>query len=181
MRTCRWILPTLVLAGTLTAGCMLLSGQFLVSFDLYDPLTITPTAVMAAGVDLNTVAAYRDHRGDLEDLSDLALLGEFTNTGTTAVDVDVWMTPETTAYTDAAAVALDENAVKVWGPLRVAPGETKRIGWDASAALFRKGRAALLQQVKGDGVFTLYALGGTSSYSFRVDHGSLVAVISAGR
>jgi hypothetical protein len=181
MRTCRWILPTLALAGALAAGCMLISGQFLVSFDLYDPLTITPTAVMAAGVDLNTVGAYRDHKDDVKDVSDLAILGEFTNTGTTAVDVDVWMTPDPTAYTDAAAVGLDETAVKVWGPLRVAPGETKKIGWDASAALFRKGRTALLHEVMGDGVFTLYALGGTGSYSFRLDHGALVAVITAGK
>lgn len=181
MKTCRWILPTLALAGALAAGCMLLSGQFLVSFDLYDPLVVTPTAVMGAGVDLNTVGAYRDHKDDLKDVSDLALLGEFTNTGTTAVDVDVWMTPDLTAHVDAAGVALDETAVKVWGPLRVAPGETRKIGWDASAALFRKGRAALLEQVKGDGVFTLYALGGTSAYSFRVTHGSLVAVITAGK
>lgn len=181
MRTRRWILPTLALAGLLSAGCLLISGQFLVSFDLPDPLAVTPTAVVAAGVDLNTVAAYRDHRDDLKDLSDLALLGTFTNTGTAVVDVDVWMTPGPTAHTDAAAVVLDETAVKVWGPLRVAPGETKKIGWDASAALFRKGRAALLEQVKGDGVFTLYALGGTSSYSFRVDGGSFVAVVAAGK
>jgi hypothetical protein len=181
MRTFRWILPLLALAGALAAGCLLVSGQFLVAYDLYDPIAVTPTAVMAVGVDLNTVAAYRDHKSDLQDVSDLAILGEFTNTGTTAVDVDVWMTPEPTAHTDAAGVALDGTAAKVWGPLRVAPGETKKIGWDASAALFRKGRATLLQQVKGDGVFTLYALGGTSSYSFRLTHGSLVAVITAGK
>ena len=60
-------------------------------------------------------------------------------------------------------MAPDETAVKVWGPgMRVAPGETKKIGWDDSAALFRKRpAAALLQQVKGDGEFTLYAMGGT--------------------
>jgi len=181
MRTLRWILPTLALAGALAAGCLLVSGQFLVSFDLYDPLDVTPTAVMAAGVNLNAVPAYRDHRDDLKDVTDLAILGEFTNTGTTVVDVDVWMTPAITAYTDAAEVGMDETAVKVWGPLRLAPGETRKIGWDASAQLFRKGRAALLGQVKGDGVFTLYALGGTSSYSFRLAHGSLVAVIAAGK
>lgn len=168
----------LALAGA--AGC-LLGGQLLVSFALPDPLAVTPTAVERADVDLNTVAAYRDHRDDVKDLADLAILGRFTNTGATAVDVDVWMTPEPSAYTDAAAVALDPAAIKVWGPLRVGPGETKVIGWDASAALFRKGRAALLEQVRGDGVFTLYALGGTSSYSFRVAGGALVAVIAAGR
>jgi hypothetical protein len=180
MRALRWILPTLALAGALAAGCLLVSGQFLISFDLYDPITAAPTAVTPVGVDLNTVGAYRDHKGDVKDVTDLAVLGEFTNTGTTAVDVDVWMTPELTAHTDAAAVGMDDTAVKVWGPLRLAPGETKKIGWDASAALFGNGRAALLEQVKGDGVFTLYALGGTSSYSFRVNHGALVAVITAG-
>lgn len=181
MRSLRWILPTLALAGALAAGCLLVSGQFVVSFDLPDPLAITPTAVVRADVDLNTVGAYRDHRSDIKDVTDLAVLGEFTNTGATAVDVDVWMTPALTTYTDAAEVGLDDTAVKVWGPLHLAPGETRKIGWDASARLFRKGRAALLGQVKGDGVFTLYALGGTSSYSFRVNHGSLVAVIAAAK
>jgi len=181
MRTCRWILPTLALAGALAAGCMLISGQFVVSFDLPSPLTVTPTAVTCADVDLNTVAAYREHADDLKDLTDIAILGEFTNTGSTAVDVDVWMTPDPTAHTDAVAVALDETAVKVWGPLRVGPGATTKIGWDESAALFAKGRPALLREVMGDGVFTLYALGGTSSYSFRLEHGVLVAVITAGK
>ena len=181
MRTCRWILPTLALAGALAAGCMLLSGQFLVSFDLPSPPSVTPEAVMCAGVDLHAVAAYREHVDDLKDVTDIAVLGEFTNTGAAAVDVDVWMTPGLTAYTDAASVVLDETAVKVWGPLRVAPGATRKIGWDESAALFAGGRAALLREVLGDGVFTLYALGGTSSYSFRLEHGCLVAVVAAGK
>ncbi len=181
MRALRWILPSLALAGALAAGCMLVSGQFLVSYELPSPIAAAPTAVTAIGVDLNTVAAYRDHRDDLQDLADLALLGTFTNTGTAPVDVDLWMTPSLTAHTDAAAVGMDDTALRVWGPLRLAPGETKRIGWDASAALFRKGRAALLEQVRGDGVFTLYALGATGSYAFRVEGGAFVAVITAGK
>lgn len=176
------ILPLLPLALALAgAGGCLLTGQFLVTFELPDPLTVTPTAVERAAVDLNAVSAWRDRRDEVKALADLAILGRFTNTGAAAVDVDVWMTPAPTVHTDAVAVALDPTAVKVWGPLRVAPGETRTVGWDASAALFRKGRAALLEQVRGDGVFTLYALGGTSSYSFRVEGGALVAVVAAGR
>lgn len=177
-RTLPILMLALALAGA--AGC-LLTGQFLVAFELPDPLAVTPAAVERADVDLNAVPAWRDHRDGVKGLADLAILGRFTNTGTAAVDVDVWMTPALTAHTDAVGVALDPTAAKVWGPLRIAPGETKTIGWDASAALFRKGRAALLEQVRGDGVFTLYALGGTGSYSFRVDGGALVAVIAAGR
>ncbi len=175
------LVPLLALAMAAAAAGCLLTGQFLVSFALPDPLAVAPTAIERADVDLNTVVAWRDHRGEVKDLADLALLGRFTNTGAAPLDVEVWMTPALTAHTDAVAVALDPTAVKVWGPLRVGPGETKTIGWDASAALFRKGRAALLEQVRGDGVFTLYALGGTSSYSFRMEDGALVAVIAAGR
>lgn len=175
------LVPLLALALALAAAGCLLTGQFLVSFALPDPLAVTPTAVERADVDLNTVAAYRDHRGEVKALADLALVGRLTNTGAAAVDVDVWLTPAPTAHTDAAAVALDPTAVKVWGPLRVGPGETKTIGWDASAALFGKGRTALLEQVRGDGVFTLYALGGTSTYSFRWEGGALVVVVAAGR
>lgn len=50
---------------------------------------------------------------------------------------------------------------------------------DSSAGLFT-GRAALIEEIKGDGRFDLYALG-NNGYSFRVDKGILMAVISAGK
>jgi hypothetical protein len=181
MRTRLWILPTLALAGALAGGCILLSGQFLVSYDLPTPLDVTASAVTRADVDLNLVAAYRDHRDDLKSVSDLALLGRVTNTGVEPLDVEVWMTPDPTDHATAAAVLMDKDVVKVWGPLRVARDATTKIDWDASAALFGAGRSALVAEVLGDGEFTLYALGTGEIYSFRLEHGSLVAVIVAGK
>ena len=70
MRNLRWTIPTLVLAALLAAGCILVSGQFIVSYDLPDPVTITsPADVQRASVDLNTVSTYQDHKSDLKDLS----------------------------------------------------------------------------------------------------------------
>jgi hypothetical protein len=181
MRNLRWTIPTLVLAALLAAGCILLSGQFIVSYNLPTPLTISQTAVSHMDVDLNTVGTYKEHKSDLKGLSDVAILGEFANSGSAVVDVEVWMTPALTDHATAADVGTDPTAVKVWGPLRLAVDESKKIGWDQSAGLFLKGKAALLAQIKGDGIFTLYALGASGSYSFRLHNGVLVAVIDAGK
>lgn len=182
MRNLRWTIPTLVLAALLAAGCILVSGQFIVSYDLPDPVTISsPADVQRANVDLNTVSTYRDHKSDLKGLSDVAILGEFTNTGDVPVSVELWMTPALTDLGDAASVITAPGAVKVWGPLRLAVDATTKITWDQSAALFQSGKTALLTEIKGDGVFTLYALGASGDYSFRIDHGVLVAVIDAGK
>jgi len=181
MRNLRWTIPTLVLAALLAAGCILVSGQFIVSYDLPTPLTISQTAVTHLDVDLNTESTYKDHKSDLKGLSDVAIVGEFSNHGPAPVDVSIWMTPNLTDYTTADGVAVDATAVKVWGPLHLGVDETKKIGWDQSAGLFKSGKAALLAQIKGDGVFTLYALGASGSYTFHFDHGVLVAVIDAGK
>ena len=183
MRNLRWTILTLVLAALLAAGCILVSGQFIVSYDLPNPVTVaSPAAVQHADVDLNTVGTYKDHKSDLKGLSDVAILGEFTNTGSVPVDVELWMTPNVTDFSTADLVITAPGAVKVWGPLKLAVGATTRkIGWDQSAGLFKKGKAALLEQIKTDGVFSLYALGASGNYSFRIDHGVLVAVIDAGK
>ncbi len=180
MRSLRWTIPTLALAALSAAGCLLVSGQFVVSHDLPSPLSISQTAMQHMDVDLNTVSAYKDHKSELKDLADVAILGRFANTGA-AMDVEVWMTPGLTEHADAATLAIDPTAVKIWGPLHLAAGESKQVGWDQSAALFLGGKAALVEQIKGDGVFTLYALGKSGSYSFVLTGGALVAVIDAAK
>jgi len=182
-RHVRAAIAVTLLALPLAAGCILTSGQFLVNFDLTDPLLVaSPIQIARVDVDLNTIGAYNDHKEDLSDLVDLALVGEITNnSASVAVDVEFWMTPATTTHLSAAAVRGDPAAVPLWGPFALAPSETRRIGWDQSAGLFR-GRAELLAQVKGDGQFTLYVLGpqAATQYNFSIAHGVLVLVIDAG-
>ena len=49
--------------------------------------------------------------------------------------------------------------MKLWGPFPLAAGEEKRITWDDSAALFDPaGKSVVLNELKGDGVFTVYFL-----------------------
>jgi hypothetical protein len=183
MKNLRLILPSLALAALTSTGCWLVSGQFIVPVELTSPLTVaSATTIAAAQVDLNTNGDYKDHKADLKGLADLALLGIFTNTGAGALDVIVYMTPATTTYTTAAQLTADGTKIKVWGPFTLGVGASKKIGWDESAALFgAAGKAAVLSEVKGDGIFTLYAVGASAPYAFKLEKGVAVVVIDAGK
>jgi hypothetical protein len=157
---------------------MLVSGQFLVTYEFDDPLTIgSPTALAGVQVNLNEVGEYNDHKDQLQDVADIAFLGKITNLAGTPVAVEIWMVanPGAVLDTDAAVRAAGQ---KIWGTLNVGANATVQLDWDASAALF-VGRQALIDQVKGDARFDLYALGAGGTYSFRIEKGALVAVLAA--
>jgi hypothetical protein len=176
MKILRWIPAALAL---MAGGCILTSGQFLVNFDL-GTIHVTSPIVVARAVDLNTIGEYKDHKDDLKGLADLAVLGVIQNNdGSNPIGVEVWITPNSSNYTTEAEVKA--NGVRLWGPFQLAAGVTKRVDWDTSAGLFDPlGKVTLLNEVKGDGTFTLYAVGTAGTYDFTVTEGSIVLVIDAG-
>lgn len=183
MRNFRTWFPVTALAALMAAGCVLVSGQFIVTYDFaehgFDPLVVgSPTALSGVQVNLNDVGAYADHKDDLKDVSDLALVGTISNLTGTATSVEVWMVAAPGALLTSDA-AVRGAGVKVWGSLSL-PGDGEvKVDWNKSAALF-VGRQALIAEIKGDGRFDLYALG-TGGYAFQIDKGALIAVISAGK
>jgi hypothetical protein len=186
MRIPRLLLPSLALAALTAGGCFIVSGSYLVSFGLPDPIVVdSATSIVAAQVDLTENSTYKDHKGDLKGVSDCAVLGTFSHIAGGAVDVEIWMTPDPTSHTTAAALAADATKIRVWGPFHLdasGAGSSRKIGWDEGARLFSiAGRAALVAQVKGDGAFTLYAVGASTPYSFKIDKGVFLAVVDAGK
>jgi hypothetical protein len=183
MKNFRLWFPVTALAALMAAGCMLVSGQFIVTFDFadhgFDPLLVdSPTALGGVQVNLNDVDTYADHKDELKDVADLALVGKVSNLTGTDTAIEVWMvaSPGVMLTTDAAVRAAGQ---RIWGSLQVPANSSVQIDWNRSAALFG-GRQALIAEIKGDGRFDLYALG-TGSYDFRIDQGALIAVISAGK
>jgi hypothetical protein len=171
----RLLLAVLALVG-MTAGCVLVSGQITVDFDLADAHVVGPATLVSQTVDLNTIGDYNDHKSDLQGLADVALLGTITNNGSSPVDVEVWMTTTQTSYLLESDVKA--NGVRLWGPFHLAAGETRRTDWDGSAALFdAAGKTALIGEIKGDGVFTLYAVGKQPTYDFSIQDGHGVLVL----
>jgi len=183
MKSIRGVFAGVVLASILSAGC-LTSGQFTVSADLPDPINAASAAtIVPAQIDLNSEDIYTDHKDDLKGLVDCAILGEFTNTGGGPVNVTVWMTPGNTNHTTQAALDGDATKVLLWGAFSLPAGASNvKIGWDQSAGLFNAaGKKALIDEVKGDGSFSLYAVGQTAPYGVRLTKGVAVITIDAGK
>ena len=176
MKNLRWIVPALAIALA-ASGCVLTSGQFLIDFELDDFTATTQSTVTREDVDLNTEEDYNEHKEDLETLSDVAVLGTLNNTGAAPINVEVWMTAASSpTYTTSAEVIA--NATRLWGPFQVPANSSKTVDWDESADLFRSaGKELLIQEIKGDGQFTVYAIAAEETYSFEVQNGVLALVL----
>ena len=176
----RIVFPALLLAALTASGCFLLSGQWVIDYHFPTPFTITEGALSRVAVDLNTISVYSDHKSDLKDVVDLALVGTVVNNAT-AASLEVWMVPAGGSnFLTAAAVRGAATSRKIWGPMAIGAGATVKINWDASAALF-SGRKALVDEIKGDGVFDLYVISSADPFNLTISNGVLLAVVSAGK
>jgi len=177
MKKHAWIILALGL-GLVFPGCILTSGQIEISFELSDVSGISSTGLAAEVIDLSTESEYQDNKDKLDGLTDLAVLGKITNNDTNPLNVEVWVTPDSTGYTTDTQLKADPKAVKLWGPLSLAAGATRVIDWNESAKLFTStGKAVLLHEAQGDGKFTVYAIGSAGSYDFSITKGVLVLVL----
>ena len=76
----------LPLLGVLPLVGCLLSGQFVVAINLDDPIDIpSPAALIPIPVDLTTESVYKDHKENISNIVDAALLGQIENVGTTTI------------------------------------------------------------------------------------------------
>jgi hypothetical protein len=178
MKTASLLLCALLLS---TGGCILTSGQITTSFDLGDINVTGANNVEHSNVNLATNKDYNDHKDKLKGLANLAVLGTITNNSSpaNAINVEVWITTSQTSYTSASDVMT--NGTKLWGPFALAANETKTIDWDTSAGLFTTaGKAVLINEIKGDGAFTVYAIGASGDYKFTIPNAQLVLVLDAG-
>ena len=184
MKNLRWFLPTLALAALLGNGCILTSTQVLTHFSLASPIHLVPpanTEVFPEVVDLNTIKDYSDNKDKLKGLSDLAIVGRFSNLAGPAGGIEVWITAGATAFTTPAAVRL--GSTLLWGPaaLGAAPS-TVNVNWNDSAKLFNApGKQILTDSMKGSGVFTVYVLpSGSAGQTIDILDGAIILVIAAG-
>jgi hypothetical protein len=175
----RLLVPAMVLGALALTGCFLTSGQVLVKYDMPNPVHVV-NASPATGVyvDLNTISEYQDHKDNVKNISDIALLGTIRNNTANPIQCEVWLVdgPLQVLTPD----QVQAQGTRVWGPLAVAGNATTTIDWNESAKLFGAGKSALLDQVKGDGQFSLYILAPTGTYDFDLEHGVLALVIGAG-
>jgi len=141
------------------AGCLFSTGQFNIDVDLAD-MNVSGGQAHREYVDLNDNSDYVDHKDDLAGLADLAVIGTATNNTGSPLEFEVWITPNNTAHGTAAAVRT--SGTRLWGPFDLAGGESHRVTWDESAALFTAvGKNIVINEMMGDGEFTLYVIRNT--------------------
>ena len=175
------------LVALAASGCIIVSAQILTHFALPNPFTIDSSLIdhsERVPVDLSVDPGkdYTDNKDKLKNLTDVAILGKFTNVNGPAGGVLVYITPDLVGP-PGGAPSIPSNAVLLWGPGKIGPtGSVRTIGWDESAALFKPaGKALLLSEVKGDGQFTLYATGSAATFDIRVDDGVVALLLDAGK
>ena len=178
MKTLGNAVPLVTLAALAASGCFLVSGQFVVNYVLPTPLLVVGGSTLTGvSVDLNTIRDYSDHKNDLKRVDDLALIGDFKNNNTTPTNVEAWLVAAGTLNLTSAQLAA--NGVKLWGPLSVAGSGTQHVDWNRSASLF-VGRQSLIDEIKGDGKFSLYIIA-NGTFNVTVTSGAVIAVVSAAK
>jgi len=155
---------------------VLTSGQFVATYNLPDPLSVSSIGFYGTEVDLNTVSDYHDHKDQLKRVEDLSLVGSFTNNNSSTAQIEVWIVPDASKL-NLTPQQLAANGTRLWGPLTVAANATEKVDWDRSAALF-VGRQALIDEVKGDGDFAIYVVANVT-FNVTVTKGSLIVVVGA--
>jgi hypothetical protein len=187
-RISRWMVVGLALAAVVATGCIITSAQILAHFDLPNPVHLNGSddwERVPVDLAVDVGSDYTDNKDKLEGVTDLAVLGTFTNTGNQSGQVSVYITAGNTNY--ASASEITANGTLLWGPAAIGPAGTPdavvTIGWDDSAALFNAaGKQILIDQAKGDGQFTIYTVGTASvtGYDIQIDDGKVVLVLDAG-
>jgi len=184
-------MPMLALAGLVAlalaaTGCVIESAQVFTHFDLPDPFTIDSSSdpFERVLVDLNTVSEYEDHKSEIKGLTDVAFGGRFENLTGPAGTVEVWMTRDDTNYGSVGQVKA--NGMKLWGPASIGASGSgdavHTLGWDESSKLFDPaGRGALIDEVKGDGVFTIYVFGTAGTYRIQATGGTILLTLDAAK
>jgi hypothetical protein len=106
--------------------------------------------------DLSTSPQWREQRGKIARISDLAIIGDFRNGSGTFGGIRVPLDVKMAASPD--TLVSIQGGVITWGPARVDTASTKRIDWPEGARLMLANAAVLEGEIRGDGAFSLYTI-----------------------
>jgi hypothetical protein len=170
----------LALAISVVGGCVLISGQFFIDWQLAN-INVQQDSLIPYIIDLNEDEDYVDNREHLEGLADLALVGFVTNNASEPVEITVYITPAITGFTTKAQLIASGQATQLWGEFPLDANEKNRkIEWDESAGLLKdEGFKILLNEVTGDGSFTLYIMGASPNFDLSTTSNWLLITVDA--
>jgi|SRR3972149_318520 len=170
----RPLLLSILTVAFVFCGCIV-SGQFVVVID-WGGFASTDQTLNSEHIDLTTNSTWNDHKDDIQDIVDVKFKVKIHNLATTAATGEVYVSKD--SYSTVAEVYAG-GGTRILHGIVVAPGATRTIGFDESAA-YRENLNTLLGLVK-DGKFYIYGVAENTPFSIEILSGSqLLVTFSAG-
>ena len=166
-----------LLAGALSSSCALTSKQ--------EVFTAAPTGTLyflnggrlttILQFDLSAVPAWNGHRGHIKDVTDVSLMGEYSNPSGGPIIPASPTDVEIAAVPGLASLVTGSEPV-VWGSIHLEPGAIRRVDWNEGMTRTKPAAAMLRRELSGDGRLTLLVrsilppggLGGVTVGDFRL-------------
>lgn len=178
----RLLLPALAVgAALLTAGCIL-SGQFVITFDLNQTIHSTDTQMDYVFVDLTTNGTWKDHEDDIQGIVDVKFEVQFTNNLSAQNTGEVYISDSTHFYSTVADVKT--NAKRILFGI-VLPGDQSVPISFSESAQYIENLSTVLDLLES-GKFYIYGIAGTLPFDITIggvegqSYGRLLITFSAG-
>ncbi len=148
---------TLAVAVALVGGGCLVSGQITIFQSIHDIVT-TNLLVTPIPVNLNDEEDYVEHKDKIKSVDDISVVAIIRNNRSAAADVKMYISDDPNLATVADVTNPAKATLVFVGPTVPASG-TLKIGW-ADGFRYIVDKQAVIEQILGDGVFSLYAVAG---------------------
>lgn len=165
------ILIPLVLLCIWIQGC-LLSGTYVITFEVGDEIVSTQDSVNSAAVDLSENATWKDHEDDIKYVDEVGFSFKVQNFNTTDSATGQLYITDNPNLTTVAQVR--DNATLIVDGVLVGPGKTRHVTWNESLD-YIVNLGVLKDQVES-GTFHLYGI--CKDTPFHVEFKDIVAVIT---
>jgi len=105
-----WLLPLLVIA--LVSGCWLVSGTWVIIYEVEDADIFATEHFYKFTVDLTKESIWQDHKDDLDNIEDIAFTFKLINQGADTATAQVYVSPDDTlTVMSSATIILDGLSV----------------------------------------------------------------------
>lgn len=113
-----WLLPLLVIA--LVSGCWLVSGTWVIIYEVEDADIFATEHFYKFTVDLTKESIWQDHKDDLDNIEDIAFTFKLINQGADTATAQVYVSPDDTlTVMSSATIILDGLSVPAGDSLHV--------------------------------------------------------------
>jgi hypothetical protein len=144
---------TLAAATALIFGGCLLTGQITV-FQSIDVGAATNTVITPVSVDLNEESDYTDHKDDIKSVDGISVVAVVQNNLPSPARVKLYLSNDNSLNTVA---EVEDQATLVFVSPTVPASGMLNIGW-ADGFQYIENEDAVIDEVLGDGIFTIYTI-----------------------